>query len=37
MHGFYFGNEPPDFANKLYLSPGEPRHAGITLRYRTAP
>jgi outer membrane receptor protein involved in Fe transport len=35
-HGFYFGNEPPDFANKLYLSPGEPRQVGVTLRYEFA-
>jgi outer membrane receptor protein involved in Fe transport len=34
LHGFYFGNEPPDFANKLYLSGGEPRQLGLTLRYR---
>jgi hypothetical protein len=36
-HGFYFGNEPPNFTDQLYLSPGEPRRAGFTLRYRTAP
>jgi iron complex outermembrane recepter protein len=35
-HGFYFGNEPPDFANKLYLSAGEPRQIGVTLRYEYA-
>jgi outer membrane receptor for ferric coprogen and ferric-rhodotorulic acid len=35
LHGFYFGNEPPDFPNKLYLSPGEPRQIGLTLRYQT--
>jgi iron complex outermembrane recepter protein len=37
LHGFYFGNEPPDFANKLYLSAGEPRQVGITVRYQVAP
>jgi iron complex outermembrane recepter protein len=37
LHGFYFGNEPPDFANKLYLSPGEPRQVGLTVRYQVAP
>jgi len=37
LHGFYFGNEPPDFANKLYLSPGEPRQIGLTVRYRWQP
>jgi outer membrane receptor protein involved in Fe transport len=34
LHGFYFGNEPPDFANHLYLASGEPRQLGVTLRYR---
>jgi hypothetical protein len=33
LHGFYFGNEPPDFANRLYLQPGDPRQLGVTLRY----
>jgi outer membrane receptor protein involved in Fe transport len=28
--GFYFGNEPPDFAGKLYIQPGDPRQAGVT-------
>jgi iron complex outermembrane recepter protein len=35
-HGFYFGNEPPDFANKLYLSAGEPRQIGVTVRHEFA-
>jgi iron complex outermembrane receptor protein len=33
LHGFYFGNEPPDFPNKLYLQAGDPRAVGVTLRY----
>jgi outer membrane receptor protein involved in Fe transport len=34
LHGFYFGNEPPEFAARRYLSPGEPRQIGVTLRYQ---
>jgi iron complex outermembrane recepter protein len=34
LHGFYFQNEPPDFATKRYTSPGEPRQIGVTLRYQ---
>ena len=35
VRGFYFGNEPPDFTNKLYTQLGEPRTWGVhfTLRY----
>lgn len=33
LHGFYFGNEPPAWQNKLYLQPGDPRSLGLTLRY----
>jgi outer membrane receptor protein involved in Fe transport len=33
LHGFYFGNEPPDFANKLYLERGDTRQIGLSLRY----
>jgi outer membrane receptor protein involved in Fe transport len=29
VRGFYFGNEPPDFANKLYVQLGEPRNWGV--------
>ncbi|MBL7014655.1 MAG: TonB-dependent receptor [Candidatus Marinimicrobia bacterium] len=29
--GFYFGLEPPNYEDKLYLSYGEPRHFGFTL------
>jgi iron complex outermembrane recepter protein len=36
LHGFYFQNEPPDFATKRYTSPGEPRQIGVTLRYQLA-
>jgi iron complex outermembrane receptor protein len=34
VRGFYFGNEPPDFADELYTRLGDPRHFGVTLRYR---
>ncbi len=34
VRGFYFGNEPPDFPNKLYTRLGDPRHFGLTLSYR---
>jgi iron complex outermembrane receptor protein len=34
VRGFYFGNEPPDFVPTLYTRLGDPRHAGVTLRYR---
>ncbi|HSN72634.1 MAG TPA: TonB-dependent receptor plug domain-containing protein [Steroidobacteraceae bacterium] len=30
--GFYFGNEPPDFPNELYVQLGEPRQVGVTVR-----
>ncbi|HJQ74555.1 MAG TPA: TonB-dependent receptor [Gaiellaceae bacterium] len=33
VRGFYFGNEPPDFPNRLYLRWGDPRQAGVTVRY----
>jgi iron complex outermembrane recepter protein len=33
VRGFYFGNEPPDFPTKLYLRWGDPRQAGVTIRY----
>jgi iron complex outermembrane recepter protein len=29
VRGFYFGDEPPDFPNKLYLQLGEPRTLGV--------
>ncbi|MCP5360657.1 MAG: TonB-dependent receptor [Sinobacteraceae bacterium] len=31
QRGFFFGNEPPDFPDKLYVQPGDPRQAGITV------
>jgi outer membrane receptor protein involved in Fe transport len=34
VRGFYFGLEPPDFANKLYLQRGDGRLAGVTLQRR---
>jgi iron complex outermembrane receptor protein len=36
--GFYFGLEPPDYANKLYLQLGEPRTFGasVTIRFGAA-
>lgn len=33
IRGFYFGNEPPDFPNKLYVQQGDPRAFGVTLSY----
>ncbi|MCC5861843.1 MAG: TonB-dependent receptor [Gammaproteobacteria bacterium] len=33
VRGFFFGNEPPDFADTLYIRRGDPRHVGVTLRY----
>ncbi|MEQ1803367.1 MAG: TonB-dependent receptor [Gammaproteobacteria bacterium] len=34
VRGFYFGNEPPDFTPTLYTRLGDPRHAGVTVKYR---
>lgn len=34
VRGFFFGNEPPDFADELYTRLGDPRHAGLTVKYR---
>jgi iron complex outermembrane receptor protein len=34
LHGFYFGNEPPDFADHLYLQNGAPRQMGVTVRFQ---
>ena len=33
VRGFFFGNEPPDFPEQLYVRLGDPRHFGVTLRY----
>jgi len=30
VRGFYFGNEPPDFPDTLYIRLGDPRQFGIT-------
>ncbi len=34
VRGFYFGNEPPDFQETLYLRWGDPRQLGLTARYQ---
>jgi outer membrane receptor protein involved in Fe transport len=34
VRGFFFGNEPPDFPATLYTRLGDPRHVGVTVRYR---
>jgi outer membrane receptor protein involved in Fe transport len=34
VRGFYFGNEPPDFPDTLYVRPGDPRQVGITYEKR---
>lgn len=34
VRGFYFGDEPPDFPNKLYVQLGEPRNWGLHLTAR---
>jgi outer membrane receptor protein involved in Fe transport len=34
VRGFYFGLEPPDYANKLYVQRGDPRSAGVTFEWR---
>ncbi len=31
--GFFFGNEPPDFPERLYVRLGDPRQFGVTARY----
>jgi iron complex outermembrane recepter protein len=33
VRGFYFGLEPPDFADKLYIQRGDPRLAGVTVTW----
>ena len=33
VRGFFFGNEPPAFADKLYTQRGESRQFGVTLRH----
>jgi len=34
VRGFYFGLEPPDYPNKLYVQWGEPRTFGASASYR---
>jgi outer membrane receptor protein involved in Fe transport len=34
VRGFFFGNEPPDFAPRRYLLNGDPRQAGVSFSYR---
>jgi iron complex outermembrane receptor protein len=34
VRGFYFGNEPPDFPDKLYTRAGDPRQLGVTFDMR---
>jgi outer membrane receptor protein involved in Fe transport len=34
VHGLYFGNDPRNgYMPERYLQPGEPRQAGLTVRY----
>ena len=34
VRGFFFGNEPPDFPNALYIRQGDPRQVGVTIEKR---
>ncbi|MGB5245005.1 MAG: hypothetical protein WBN34_00520, partial [Woeseia sp.] len=34
VRGFYFGNEPPDFPESLYIRQGDPRQIGLTFDMR---
>ncbi len=33
VRGFFFGLEPPDFADRLYVRRGDPRQVGVTVSY----
>lgn len=33
VRGFYFGLEPPDYADKLYVQRGDPRQFGVTVAW----
>jgi len=33
VRGFYFGNEPPNYPDRLYTQAGEPRQVGVTLNW----
>lgn len=37
QQGFFFGLIPPDFPNQSFLQQGDPRQAGITVRYDLGP
>jgi len=34
VRGFFFGNEPPNFADSLYIQRGDPRQFGVTFQFR---
>jgi outer membrane receptor protein involved in Fe transport len=34
IRGFFFGDEPPDFPNRLYTQRGDPRQWGVTFDYK---
>ena len=33
QRGFFFGNEPPDFPDRLYTQAGDPRQLGLTVSF----
>jgi outer membrane receptor protein involved in Fe transport len=33
IRGFFFGNEPPNFEDKLYIQRGDPRQVGVSFHY----
>ena len=33
VRGFYFGLEPPDYSDKLYIQRGDPRLVGVTVTW----
>lgn len=34
MRGFFFGNEPPDYPNKLYVQQADPRSIGVSATWQ---
>ena len=34
IRGFYFGLEPPNYEDKLYIQWGDPVQYGMTLKYK---
>jgi outer membrane receptor protein involved in Fe transport len=34
VRGFFFGLEPPDYANELYVQRGDPQHFGLTVEWK---